>query len=187
MPSARVERNATEMVRLIARTSRRLAKLKRLSLFKRPLPPSNTPRSTPITSHPSRSTFALLRLSPLELALLAALNLEMASEYDEVAADARERASTRRTARTSCDERRARAARFHAAAGRFSLLLLVSRHQGGQHLRSVYLGPERRAKTRRHGERRRTASAVRPSSSFDRRATADRRRTERRQTHRRQY
>jgi hypothetical protein len=123
-------------------------------------------------------------LGPLELALIAEFNLEMAAAYDEVAESPTARRATREAARESAARRRERAQLFQLEARRASAypgaLALPTMHE-----QWPYVGPERRQGERRTGERRRLRPRPPdPRGQAERRIDRDRRQDERRRSNR---
>jgi hypothetical protein len=91
---------------------------------------------------------AQMKLSSIELALLAELNLQMAHAYDEAAEDAHNSVEARQDARARGSRLRERARRFQEEARRSSDEAALT--TAG----AVYTGPERRRGDRRTSERR---------------------------------
>jgi hypothetical protein len=127
--------------------------------------------------------FGVMKLSSIELALVAELNLEMARAYDEVADDLTQDPVTRRVARKLGSGYRERArslqleARCLGAEPSIAIEPLISERS------RAYTGPDRRHGERRVSERRSTTQAVVPGAKIsinDRRIHPDRRQRERR-------
>jgi hypothetical protein len=118
-----------------------------------------------------------IRLSSIELALLAELNLQMAHAYDEEAEDPRNPLEARQRARDRGSRLRDRSRMFQQEARRVG-------HEGALTVERerVYAGPERRRDDRRTSDRR-SHGPVPPDrlpAGHDRRTNPDRRRDERR-------
>jgi hypothetical protein len=118
-----------------------------------------------------------MKLSSIELALLAELNLEMARAYDAVAEDDCQPPDVVRVAQRRRSELRARARMFRSVARRVGAEpALIAQPE-----KENYTGPERRRAERRIGERRvRERRTHAPSGGSERRINPDRRRGERR-------
>jgi hypothetical protein len=118
-----------------------------------------------------------VRLSSIELALIAELNLEAARSYDAVAEDDSQPADARRVAQERRTRLRERAAMFNGEARRaMAEPPLMAWANAGD-----YTGPERRRGERRAGERRvRKRHAV--PVAYERRINTDRRAVERRRS-----
>lgn len=118
-----------------------------------------------------------MKLSSIELALIAELNLEMARAYEEVARDDRERLESR-----SAADRRQYLLRERARMLRLEARRASAEPPLAMWLEVGYAGPERRRAERRTGERRvhSPGTADRPAAGYDRRINPDRRRAERR-------
>jgi hypothetical protein len=125
-------------------------------------------------------TVAAMKLTSIELAVVAELNLEIASGYDEVAEDPKQQSQTRRRARDSAFRRRLRARLLHLEAQRLGAQPTLSDEQLPHEQGPPYSGPERRKYERRSGERRGRLAAPSTSGDVDRRVNRDRRRAERR-------
>ncbi len=121
-----------------------------------------------------------ISLSPIELALIAELNLEIARAHDKVADAVSASVETRRAALTAATALRERAGAFHREArciSTESILNTASRRETA----SASTGPDRRRQGRRTEARRReSASAVDAVGRGERRATPDRRQRQRR-------
>jgi hypothetical protein len=122
-----------------------------------------------------------IRLTSLELALVAKFNSEMAACYDEVAEDAGTRAETRDAARDSASRRRERARLFELEARRLGAYPTEPCEELTQMPPARYAGPERRTDERRVRERRdRRPSSSAPQGRSERRVNRERRRGQRR-------
>jgi hypothetical protein len=117
-----------------------------------------------------------IRLTSLELALVAKFNFEMAASYDEVAENPGTRAETRDGARESASRRRERARLFELEARRLGAYPTEPCEGSTQMPPARYAGPERRTGERR--DRRPSSSA--PVGRSERRVNRDRRRGQRR-------
>lgn len=124
--------------------------------------------------NPRASPVAALELSELELAVVAELNREMASDYEQVASDPGQRLESRRRASELALALHERASLFQLEA---QLRLGPSPPPAGAH---VYSGPERRKDGRRVHSRRAGHEAASPRWGGERRTTPDRRRRDRR-------
>lgn len=154
---------------------------------------SESPRGVPSPKHSQsgranarRSTASAtlgrreIQLSPLELALIAEFNREMAAAYDQVANDPTAQSATRQVAQESAARRRERAELFQLEARRASTYPAAVAHMATQEERPN-VGPERRRRERRSGERRRLRFPPQePLSHAERRTHHDRRQHERR-------
>lgn len=116
-----------------------------------------------------------MKLSSIELALLAELNLQMAHAYDEAADNGDNSIEARRDARERGSQLRERARRFQDEAQRSSDEAALTTAPG-----ALYAGPERRRGDRRTNERRRYGPPDHLPTGHDRRINSDRRRAERR-------
>ena len=129
---------------------------------------------------PRSENDAALGLSALELAAVAALNLELARAHDELADDASRRVETRRAAGAKARALRERAESFQLDARRLSAqpMLHTPSMQKPASPRTV---PERRTQDRRSASRRRDGkSAVSVIGGRERRTMPERRKRERR-------
>ncbi len=138
---------------------------------------SREPRRSEDRDRPGESE---VRLTPIELALVAELNLEQARAHDEVANDPDRTPETRLAAARAASEWRTRASLFQQQAQRQSAEPIAPLHPAS-HARSGvrYAGPERR----RHTRRRQSARVMAASGELerrDRRDAGDRRRGDRR-------
>jgi hypothetical protein len=121
-----------------------------------------------------------IRLTPIELALIAELNLEQARSHEEVASDPDRAAETRLAAARAASEWRARATLFHQQAQRQSAEPVVPRQPAAlARSGACYVGPERRRHTRR-SQSRRVAAASGELERRERQDAGDRRRGDRR-------
>jgi hypothetical protein len=122
-----------------------------------------------------------VNLTPIELALMAELNLELARGHEEVAEDPAQPPESRRVAREKAAALRERARRFQAQADRVSAEPATACPASTPEPDSAYTGPERRQGARRTSTRRGDPQAVLDSlGAVDRRTGVDRRRRERR-------
>jgi hypothetical protein len=99
-------------------------------------------------------TLATLALSPVELAVIAALNLELARDHEEAAEDNSQHIDTRRRSRQIAIGRRGRARMLHQEVQRLSACPFVHDEQLTLRLSPPYVGPERRRRARRVRDRR---------------------------------
>lgn len=130
--------------------------------------------------HTGSENSATLSLTPMELAVAAELNLEVASGYDEVADDAARPLDSRRAARDRAIALRERADTLRLEARRLAAQPMVYA-ESSETRRSPYCGPERRRQSRRTRPRRGDSAAPVPAlGDGERRSIPDRRRGERR-------
>ena len=121
-----------------------------------------------------------MSLNPIELALIAELNLERARDHDAVANDAAQPLEVRRGAAAAATAWRERARRFQLEAGRQSGHPMVP-GQSAPVRDLTYTGPERRRQMRRRETRRGDGEAASERAVLhDRRAEPERRRGDRR-------
>lgn len=144
-------------------------------------PPRGRDRSGGAHSdRPLYPSVAAIELGSIELAVVAELNLEIASAYDEVAADATQQPETRRRAREGAIRRRLRAGLLHLESERLLAQPSLPEERSTRETELPYVGQERRKYERRAGERRAQYAARDSSGGGDRRGDRDRRRDERR-------
>jgi hypothetical protein len=122
-------------------------------------------------------------LNPIEMAVVAEVDLEMARRYDEIAGDATQSPEARRAANEAASKWRERARLFRLEARRLGAEPIVPGGPSASERARAYTGPERRKQERRKGERRRSASGPVGQSGtavLDRRVNPDRRKGDRR-------
>jgi hypothetical protein len=120
-------------------------------------------------------------LNPIELALIAQLNLEMAHGYDAVAADASQDLEARRAASEVAAGWRERARVFELQAQRKGADPIVPALRSIARPDSAYTGPERRKRMRRTSTRRSGMPVASDGGGQgERRSGPDRRRRDRR-------
>lgn len=130
---------------------------------------------------PDQSLTSPISLNAIELALIAELNLEMASASEEVANDPAKGLETRRTASRDAAAWRERARRFELEARRQSAQPTLPYEQARHSPSQDRAGPERR-KGMRRAQARRTEPVAATSAlrRGDRRRRSDRRERDRR-------
>lgn len=151
-----------------------------ISLIRQPRGATERRDRREISEQPRSETNAAGGLSAIELAVLAELNFELARAHDELAADASQRAQTRRAAHAKAEAIRERGAAFHLDAHRLSRQPMLSAPLMPRPA-SPPAEPERRTHERRTRSRRRDAGpAVSAPGGRERRTQPDRRKRERR-------
>ena len=139
------------------------------------------PTGTSLAPADSGPPSAPLRLSSLELGLVAQFNREMADAYDEVGDDPDVGGHTRAAARESALLHRARAEAFDSEAQRLGACRSIVADPRLEEATWSYAGPERRERERRVSRRRDPwATPSLGPGIADRRITPDRRQRERR-------
>jgi hypothetical protein len=132
-------------------------------------------------SSPDQSFTSPISLNAIELALIAELNLEMASASEEVANDPAKRLGTRRAASRDAAAWRERARRFELEARRQSAQPMLPDGQSRRIPGQDRAGPERRKGMRRARARRtEPLAATGALGRGDRRQRSDRRERDRR-------
>jgi len=122
-------------------------------------------------------------LSPIELALVAQLNLEMAAAYEEVADDRTARRDARQAAQESAGRWRERARQLQAQAHRAGSRPTVAAQELIEEQPQPYGEPERRTRERRTRDRRQPVRSPREALAHaERRTRRDRRQRERRRS-----
>jgi hypothetical protein len=126
------------------------------------------------------STVTVANLSPIELAVIAEVNFELARAYDEAAEDSTTEAETRAGAANTARALRQRGEFFLIAAARLRSAPATPGRPAGVAPGFFYTGPERRRRGRRTRMRRIDEGAYGPAAPANRRVRHDRRQTDRR-------